>query len=84
LVYSFSTSELFAIFLNSAEIEFSSYPKETQQLLKEYSDVFPNELPKDLPPQCSVDHAIELVPGSEPPSRLIYRFSFEKTNELKR
>ena len=31
-----------------------------------------------------MDHAIELLPGTEPPSRPIYRLSFEKTNELKR
>jgi len=56
------SSELFAVYLNSAEMESSSLSKETQQLLKEYSDVFPNDLPKELPPQRSVDHAIELVP----------------------
>jgi hypothetical protein len=31
-----------------------------------------------------VDHAIDLIPGTEPPSRSIYRLSFEETNELKR
>ena len=52
--------------------------------MQQFSDVFPKELPKELPPTRTIDHAITLVPGSEPPSRSIYHLSFEETNELKR
>ena len=31
-----------------------------------------------------MDHAIDLIPETEPPSRSIYRLSFEETNELKK
>ena len=48
-------------------------PKWLLDLLKEYNDVFPEKLPLDLPPKRSVDHAIETIPGSEPPSRPPYR-----------
>ena len=80
-----STAELFAVCLANTEgKDTKSPPLEVQQLLKNFSDIFPEELPKVLPPQRNVDHAIELVPGSEPPSRPIYRLSYEETNELKR
>ena len=41
-------------------------------------------MPKELPLQYTIDHVIELLPGSESPSRSIYRLSYKKTNELKR
>ena len=36
-------------------------------LLKEFADVFPEQLPSTLPPARGVEHAIELKPGSKPP-----------------
>lgn len=55
-----------------------------QELLKKYQDVFPDELPRCLPPSRSVDHKIELVPGSNPPSRPIYQLSLSEMDELKK
>jgi Reverse transcriptase (RNA-dependent DNA polymerase) len=46
-----------------------------QPLLAEFQDVFPAELPAELPPQRDIDHRIELEPGSRPPWRPIYRMS---------
>jgi hypothetical protein len=37
--------------------------KLTLEIVSEYSDVFPDQLPKGLPPSREVDHAIELEPG---------------------
>src|SRR4051812_44488293 len=54
-----------------------------QDLLKEYHDIFPDELP-GLPPYRSVDHAIELVDGAEPPHRSIYALSQEELQILKK
>ena len=36
-------------------------------LLQEFQDVFPEELPAELPPPRDLDHRIELEPGNRPP-----------------
>jgi len=53
-------------------------------ILKEYSDVFPPDLPVGIPPQREVDHRINLLPGSTPPSRPAYRTSPADSAELKK
>jgi len=39
------------------------------KLVKEYTDVFPEELPDGLPPKRNVDHRINIEPCQKPPSR---------------
>lgn len=46
-----------------------------QNLLTEYEDVFIEDLPDGLPPERSVDHAIELNQESSPPFRPSYHLS---------
>ena len=41
--------------------------KELLTVLREFSDVFPSDLPSKLPPKHTVDHDIDLIPGSSPP-----------------
>ena len=53
-------------------------------LLERYADVFPADLPAALPPQREVDHRIELLPGSSPPSRPTYRLSPSELDELRK
>ncbi len=53
-------------------------------LLKEFSDVFPTELPKELPPKRAIDFEIDLEAGHTPPSRPTYRLSTEELAELKK
>lgn len=52
-------------------------------LLAEFADVFPKELPKELPPSRAVGFEIELEPGHTPPSRPTYRLTSEELAELK-
>jgi hypothetical protein len=54
-----------------------------KQVLEEFPDVMPDELPEDLPPRRRVDHAIEVIPGVEPPAKAPYRMSHEELKELK-
>ena len=57
---------------------------EIKKLLSDYKDVFREELPNGLSLEKLIDHAIETIPGTEPPFRPIYRLSYEETAELKR
>jgi hypothetical protein len=53
-------------------------------VVAEYSDVFPPELPPGLPPARDLDHRIELIPGSTPPSRPTFRMNPKELDELRK
>ena len=57
---------------------------EVQDILNQFSDIFPRELPTGLPPQRSLDHRIDLVPGAEPPHRAPYPMSPKGLDALKK
>ena len=42
-------------------------PSAVTELLQQYGDVFPHELPPDLPPMRDIQHVIDLVPGAPLP-----------------
>ena len=44
-----------------------NYRKDLESLIKEYRDIFPEKLPKGVPPSREVQHHIEIEPGSKPP-----------------
>ncbi|KAG3116392.1 hypothetical protein PI125_g4675 [Phytophthora idaei] len=50
-------------------------PPELQVVLKAFADVFPNELPSQLPPHRSIDHEVILKPGAKPSNRAPFRLS---------
>ena len=51
-------------------------------VIKEFPDVFPEEL-HDFPPEREVDLAIEILHGTTPISRALYRMAPTKLKELK-
>ncbi|XP_057550670.1 uncharacterized protein LOC130828725 [Amaranthus tricolor] len=55
-----------------------------RNLLKEFADVFPDDLPKGLPPFRGIEHAIDLVPGASLPNKAAYRCNPEQAKELQR
>ena len=63
----------------SAELDSLKMP-----LVQEFKDVFPDDLPTGLPPPRSVDHRIEVTPGSHPPNLPTYRMSFAELDEVKK
>ena len=79
-----NANELFAICSATLEESANVINKEGKALVKEFADIFPTELPNELPPQRSIDHAIDLLPGSEPPSKPTYRLSYVEMNELQK
>ena len=60
----------------------SSLPVEIVNLLQEFKDVFPEELPNGLPPTRGIEHQIDFVPGAIIPNRPVYRSNPEETKEL--
>ena len=76
--------------LNNVESErnLSSKEKEMQsvrdRMLNKYKDVFPDDLPNQLPPVRHIEHSIDLVPGSTPPSKQPYKMSPKELDELKK
>jgi hypothetical protein len=56
---------------------------EDMRIVSEFRDVFPEELP-DLPPECKVEFAIELIPCTAPISMRAYRVSGPELVELKK
>ena len=69
---------------SSSSSEATQLHSSQQRVMDEYRDVFPDQLPQGLPPSRDVDHRIELVPGSTPPSRPTYRLSERELTELKK
>ncbi|KAL3682840.1 hypothetical protein R1sor_000862 [Riccia sorocarpa] len=66
-----------------ASVEASRSQGGLREILSEYSDILTDELPEELPPMREVDHKIELVPGSNPPSKAPYRLNQPEMLELK-
>jgi hypothetical protein len=44
--------------------------------------VFPKELPPSLPPVRSIEHQIDLIPGTQLPDRAPYRTNPNETKEI--
>ena len=65
-----------------SESESAAFDAARAKLLAEFRDVMPDELPEGLPPSREVDHRIELIPGSSPPSKPTYRMSNGELEEL--
>jgi hypothetical protein len=60
----------------------STLPSVVFDLLQEYEDVFPEEIPPGLPPKRAIEHQIDLVLGVPLPNRPPYRTNPEETKEI--
>ena len=61
-----------------------SLPPAVTNLLQEYADVFPMEVPPGLPPIRGIEHQIDLIPGASLPNRAPYRTNPDETKEIQR
>ena len=53
-------------------------------ILQEFADVFPQDVPPGLPPIRGIEHQIDLIPGASLPNRAPYRTNPEETKEIMR
>jgi len=53
-------------------------------LLDDFRHVFPNDIPYGLPPPRSIQHKIDLIPGSILPNKPAYRMNPQDTQEIQR
>lgn len=56
--------------------------KGIRELVQQFSVVFPDELPDNLPPERGVNHAIPLLPGASVPASKTYRLSKPQREEM--
>ena len=59
-------------------------PDSVRELIEEFGNVFPNELPPELSPLRDIQHQIDLVSGAALPNRLHFRMSPKEHVELQR
>ena len=59
-------------------------PLEMKNLLDDFVDMALDELPNELPPLRDIQHAIDLVPGSQLPNLPHYRMNPKEKEELNR
>lgn len=57
---------------------------EVKELLKEYKNLLPPKLPKELPPKRAIDDRIELVPGVSPTFQPLCRMPLSELVELRK
>ena len=53
-------------------------------VLQDFDDVFPEEVPAGLPPLRGIEHQIDLIPGATLPNRAPYRTNPEETKEIQK
>jgi hypothetical protein len=59
-----------------------SLPPIVANILQEYGDVFPSEVPAGISPLWGIEHQIDLIPGASLPNRAPYRSNHEKIKEI--
>eukprot|EP00253_Pinus_taeda_P035016 PITA_35016 len=74
--------QIYAVQVGFASSESNKSTLENIPVVREFADVFPEEIP-GLPPKWNLDFTIELVPGAAPVSRAPYRMSVPELTELK-
>jgi hypothetical protein len=70
--------------LHSIEVASIALPHAVANLLQEYMDFFPLELPPGLPPVRGIEHKIDLILGASLPNRAAYRTNPYEIKEIQR
>ncbi|XP_051141110.1 uncharacterized protein LOC127258345 [Andrographis paniculata] len=67
-------------------LSLKEFNKEVRQnnLLKEFEDVFPDDIPPGLPPLRGIKHRVDFAPGLSIPNRPAYRCNPKESEEIRR
>jgi hypothetical protein len=57
-------------------------PRAITNLLQEFNDVFPAEIPLGLPPLKGIEHQVDLILGALLPNQAVYRTNPEEMKEI--
>jgi hypothetical protein len=57
-------------------------PHAITNLLSEFKDIFPIDIPPELPPLREIEHQIDLIPGATLPNCAAYRINPEETKKI--
>jgi hypothetical protein len=57
-------------------------PPIVADILQEYADVFPSEIPRGAATTLGIEHQINLIPGASLLNRALYRTNPEETKEI--
>jgi hypothetical protein len=60
----------------------SSLPPAVTNILQEFAEVFPQDVPPGLPPIRGIEHQIDLIPDASLPNRAPYRTNPEEMKEI--
>eukprot|EP00257_Ricinus_communis_P019164 XP_015578077.1 uncharacterized protein LOC107261676 [Ricinus communis] len=76
----------YALVIRAKEEKGTSFDNSSSlnELLEEYKDVFPYDLPNGLPPLRGIEHAIDLILGASLPNKAAYRCNSEESKELQK
>lgn len=70
--------------LSALELDDRNILVEIRQLILQFEDVFPTELPSDFPPIRDIQHCIDLVPSASIPNRPAYRMTPLEKEEIQK
>jgi hypothetical protein len=73
-----------SVFVSLDDAPSFEIPPAVANLLQEYADVFPKDLPPGLPPLRGIEHQIDLIPGTQLPNRAPYCTNPDETKEIQR
>ncbi|XP_021737238.1 uncharacterized protein LOC110703760 [Chenopodium quinoa] len=76
--------ELYMLYSKEIHEKFVAQNPKLASLIRDFEDVFPDELPKGLPPIRGIEHQIDLIPGAPLPNKPAYRCNPLETKELQR
>ena len=70
------------VMIDVVEQASSEVRSELRNIIHDYQDVFPEKLPKGVPPEREVEHEIATDPDAVPPSRAPYRLGPQEVAEM--